>query len=116
MLTRRSLAIVGLGRFLIGRQESAERTNQRRSGGFERSDAELPGEESRMGMRNEVDARTSGKDEEFCVAENQGEACSDPAGSRRNCCAGRVAMNESEGAQENAVVGSSDVELRDSTA
>jgi hypothetical protein len=68
-----------------------------------------------MGMRSEVDARISWKDEEFCVTENQGEACSDPAGDRRNCCAGRAVMNESEGAQEDAIVASSDVELRDST-
>jgi hypothetical protein len=71
MFARRSPAIFGLGQFLIWKGKSLWKEDQRRRGGFDRNEAESPGEELRSEIRNAIVLEVSEIDGEFEIAVSQ---------------------------------------------
>jgi hypothetical protein len=61
--------MMGLARFLIGREKSLWKEDQRRRGGFDMKEAESPGEELRFEIRKAIRTEAREKDGEFGIAQ-----------------------------------------------
>jgi hypothetical protein len=63
--------MIGLAQSLIGKERSSGRADQRRSGGFARSEAGMPGEEPLLEIRTVIKTEAAERDGEFGIAESE---------------------------------------------
>jgi hypothetical protein len=63
--------MIGLAQFLIGKEKSSGKADQRRRGEFNKKEAESPGEELRWEIRNAIMFEDSEMDGEFRIAKSE---------------------------------------------
>jgi hypothetical protein len=108
MFVARGLAINGLAQYSIWKEKSSGKVDQSRRGGLDKREEELPGEEPLSEIRRAIRIEAPDADG-FGTAESECE--SESAGSRRDCCAGRVVRKVSVGMQVGTIVAASTEEL-----